>query len=249
MGGGLQCESFFWLVGSDVTGWCSGNHWIGALVSVEELKDIVICIPWGRTRILAYHCIVAFLLFPCFCVCAQSLNSVWLFVTPWTVAHQPPPSMGFSRQEYWSGFPFSYSRGSSWPKDWMQEFNLLHLLHCQADPLPLVPQVKPFVSVFVCYQTKLGFPSPIFWHWVVVRESAGAYWKASDKEHGQLMLKKPELPGGRRAGSQGEWSYESQENFKRAEIMRNATYPQIMKKMCPLNVASWMWLLVEFHPY
>ena len=94
-----------------------------------------------------------------------------------------------------------------------------------------------------------GIPSPIFWHWVVVRESAGAYWKASDKEHGQLMLKKPELPGGRRAGSQGEWSYESQENFKRAEIMRNATYPQIVKKMCPLNVASWMWLLVEFHPY
>ena len=25
---------------------------------------------------------------------------------PWTVAHQPPPSMGFSRQEYWSGLPF-----------------------------------------------------------------------------------------------------------------------------------------------
>ena len=29
-----------------------------------------------------------------------------LFVTPWTVAHQAPPSMGFSRQEYWSGLPF-----------------------------------------------------------------------------------------------------------------------------------------------
>ena len=28
-------------------------------------------------------------------------------VTPWTVAHQPPLSMGFSRQEYWSGLPFS----------------------------------------------------------------------------------------------------------------------------------------------
>ena len=27
--------------------------------------------------------------------------------TPWTVAHQAPPSMEFSRQEYWSGFPFS----------------------------------------------------------------------------------------------------------------------------------------------
>ena len=32
-----------------------------------------------------------------------SLSRVLLFVTPWTVAHQAPPSMGFSRQEYWSG--------------------------------------------------------------------------------------------------------------------------------------------------
>ena len=28
------------------------------------------------------------------------------FATPWTVVHQAPPSMGFSRQEYWSGLPF-----------------------------------------------------------------------------------------------------------------------------------------------
>ena len=34
------------------------------------------------------------------------LSSVWLFVTPWTVAYQAPLSMGFSRQEYWSGLPF-----------------------------------------------------------------------------------------------------------------------------------------------
>ena len=31
-------------------------------------------------------------------------------VTPWTVAHQAPLSMGFSRQEYWSGLPFPSSR-------------------------------------------------------------------------------------------------------------------------------------------
>ena len=31
---------------------------------------------------------------------------VQLFVTPWTVAHQAPLSMGFSKQEYWSGLPF-----------------------------------------------------------------------------------------------------------------------------------------------
>ena len=34
------------------------------------------------------------------------LSHVRLFETPWTVAHQAPPSMGFSRQEYWSGLPF-----------------------------------------------------------------------------------------------------------------------------------------------
>ena len=33
-------------------------------------------------------------------------SHVQLFATPWTVACQPPPSMGFSRQEYWSGLPF-----------------------------------------------------------------------------------------------------------------------------------------------
>ena len=37
---------------------------------------------------------------------AKLLSRVRLFVTPWTVAHQDPPSMGFSRQEYWSGLPF-----------------------------------------------------------------------------------------------------------------------------------------------
>ena len=36
----------------------------------------------------------------------KSLSHVWLFATPLTVAHQSPLSMGFSRQEYWSGLPF-----------------------------------------------------------------------------------------------------------------------------------------------
>ena len=42
----------------------------------------------------------------CLCVCVQSLSHVQLFVTPWTAAHQAPLSMGFPRQEYWSGLPF-----------------------------------------------------------------------------------------------------------------------------------------------
>ena len=36
----------------------------------------------------------------------KSLSPVRLFGTPWTVAYQAPPSVGFSRQEYWSGLPF-----------------------------------------------------------------------------------------------------------------------------------------------
>ena len=39
------------------------------------------------------------------CVC-ESLSRVWLFAAPWSVACQVLPSMGFSRQEYWSGLPF-----------------------------------------------------------------------------------------------------------------------------------------------
>ena len=39
-------------------------------------------------------------------VCVKSLSHVRLFATPWTVARQAPLSVGFSRQEYWSGLPF-----------------------------------------------------------------------------------------------------------------------------------------------
>ena len=37
------------------------------------------------------------------CMKVKSESRVQLLATPWTVAHQAPPSMGFSRQEYWSG--------------------------------------------------------------------------------------------------------------------------------------------------
>ena len=39
------------------------------------------------------------------CVLINGFNCVQLFATLWTLAHQAPPSMGFSRQEYWSGLP------------------------------------------------------------------------------------------------------------------------------------------------
>ena len=48
----------------------------------------------------------------------KSLSCVWLFATPWTAAYQAPPSMGFSRQEYWSRLPSpspSNYLGNSYP--------------------------------------------------------------------------------------------------------------------------------------
>ena len=44
--------------------------------------------------------------FPVLKVKVKSLSRVRLFATPGTVAYQAPQSMGFSRQEYWSGLPF-----------------------------------------------------------------------------------------------------------------------------------------------
>ena len=42
----------------------------------------------------------------------KSSDSVRLLATPWTAAYQAPPSMGFSRQEYWSGVPLKISNGT-----------------------------------------------------------------------------------------------------------------------------------------
>ena len=65
---------------------------------------------------------------------AQSLSCVQVFTTLWTVDNQAPLSMGFSRQEYWSGLPFPYPRGLP-----TQGVNT-GLLHWQSDSLPLSHQ-------------------------------------------------------------------------------------------------------------
>ena len=48
----------------------------------------------------------------------KSLSRVRLLVTPWTAAYQAPPSVGFSRQEYWSGVPVPSSRESFQLRVW-----------------------------------------------------------------------------------------------------------------------------------
>ena len=51
------------------------------------------------------------------CSCCPALSHVWLFATPWTITHQDPLSVEFSRQEYWSGFSFPLPRDLPDPRD------------------------------------------------------------------------------------------------------------------------------------
>ena len=50
------------------------------------------------------------------CVKVKSLSRAQLLVTPWTAGYQAPPSMGFSRQEYWSGVPLLQTLGPCFSK-------------------------------------------------------------------------------------------------------------------------------------
>ena len=70
----------------------------------------------------------------------KSLSRVRLFATPWTVAYQAPPSMGFSRQECWSGLPLP-SPGD--PPDPGIEPGSPTL---QADALPSEPPGKAYLK-------------------------------------------------------------------------------------------------------
>ena len=68
----------------------------------------------------------------------KSLSHVRLFATPWTVAYQALPSMGFSRQECWSGLPFPS------PGDLPDPEIKAGSPALQADTLPSEPPGKPW---------------------------------------------------------------------------------------------------------
>ena len=78
----------------------------------------------------------------------KSLSRVRLFATPWTVAYQAPPAMGFSRQEYWSGLPFPS------PGDLPDPGIYPGLPHCRQMLLPSQP---------------IGKSQPVYWYWVIFK--------------------------------------------------------------------------------
>ena len=66
---------------------------------------------------------------------------VQFFATPWTVAHQPPLSMGFPWQEYWSGLPYPP------PGDLLEPG--IKSLALQADSLPLIHRGEAHCSLYL----------------------------------------------------------------------------------------------------
>ena len=105
------------------------------------------------------------MLSPCpMCVCVKLLSRVRLFTTLWTVAHQASLSIGFSRQEYWSGLPFPSSRNL--PNPWIEPRSRA----LQADSLLSEPPGKPtqghsaffiwsnYLKKFLCIQDSHFFP-------------------------------------------------------------------------------------------
>ena len=83
-------------------------------------------------------------------------SGVWLFATPWTVAHQTPPSMGFSKQEYWSRLPFPS------PEDLPDTGIKPRSPTLQADALTSEPPGTSHNAMWYCADW-------MTWHWPQIR--------------------------------------------------------------------------------
>ena len=113
-------------------------------------------------RIIALQCYVGFChtttcVCVCVCVCVL-LSHVQLFATPQIVAHQAPLSMGFSRQEHWSGLPFPSPKGATERK----KVKSLSRVQLFATPWSVAYQATASMEFYRQeYWSGLSFPSPI----------------------------------------------------------------------------------------
>ena len=106
---------------------------------------------------ILFSCLLAI----CIYVVVQSLSHVQLFVTPWTVAHQTPLFIEFSRQEHWSGLPFPPPRDL--PDSGTEPMSAV----LQADSLPSEPPrrslnwmvclfIIEYKSSYTCWKQEKG---------------------------------------------------------------------------------------------
>ena len=100
----METVADFIFLGSKITadGDCSHEIKRCLLLGRKAMTNLDSILKSGDVTLPTKVRIVKAMVFP---VKVKSLSRVRLFVTPWTVAYQAPLSIGFSRQEYWSGLP------------------------------------------------------------------------------------------------------------------------------------------------
>ena len=78
-------------------------------MTLQHSRHLKSCLKWLEAPASPCVCVSVFSFHVyacvCVCVCISHFSRVRLFATPWTVVHQAPLSMGFSKQEYWNGLP------------------------------------------------------------------------------------------------------------------------------------------------
>ena len=138
----------------------------------------------------------------------KSLSHVQLFSTPWTAAHQAPLSMGFSRQEHWSGLPFPSPMQESESEvaqscttlcDPMNHSTpgLLFITNSQSPPKPMsIKSMMPSNHLILCRPLLLLLPIPpsvrVFSNESTLRMRWPKYWSFSfsispSNEHPELI--------------------------------------------------------------
>ena len=144
----IPCKEEVFLNGPEAWRWAQPHHWailcslpvagrqLKAFHKLLSLKTPSLCVPKTMAGL-------AHVLTPTLHACCRSVVSD-PFMTPWTVACQAPLSMGFSRQEWWSGLPFP-SPGDL-PDPGIKP-HLSSLLHRQVGSSPLVPPGVQFTEI------------------------------------------------------------------------------------------------------
>ena len=99
----------------------------------------------------------------------KSFSPVRLLVTPWTVTHQAPPSMGFSRQEYWSGVWLSAAAAAA---------KLLQPCPTLCDPIDGSPPGSPVPGILQARTLE----------WVAISFSSACKWKVKVKSLSRVRL-------------------------------------------------------------
>ena len=176
--------------------WCqncglSARHWIGAaspkVCCCKDSWENGYSLLWDQKtlQITMYVCVLS------------RLSCVWLFETLWMVAHQASLSMGFSRQEYWNGWPCS-SRGDL-PDPGIEPTSLMSLALVgrffptsatwEACKLPYIPKYNLGKNSFTALLGQRGHSRLVFWKTICSNSGGSGEELYSNGSRAMLLIR------------------------------------------------------------